>query len=501
MTEDVLNWIKKEKLMTEGDTVIVGLSGGADSVALLLVLLELRQRIGYTLLAIHVEHGIRGEESRKDAAFVEELCRQKNIPCRICPVNVPDYAATEGIGVEEAARILRYECYQKAAEELKQSGAGRVSIALAHHANDNAETVLFQMARGSGVHGMCGMHPKRVLGDDILIVRPLLCVSRGQIEEYLKKCGQEYRTDGTNLDINYSRNRIRHHILPELSVINEQAVSHINQSALLLQQAVSYMEQETKKAVQTCCIGGGGAYVILENEWKQYPEIIRQEIVHEVLGKTAGSRKDLGMVHVQDFCALMEKQTGREITLPYQMTASRIYEGVRLCRRGTHKAGTGTWQEKGGCETEGAAGASQSFYEVTADDFAKLEAGETVSITLPDANVSLRLLLFSGKVDEIPKNQYTKWLNYDRIECGLQFRRRASGDYLTVDDAGHKKKLKSYFIDEKIPQIKREHIWLLAQQSHVLWVIGGRISAVCKIKEDTKKILEVRIDGGNYRED
>ena len=152
MTEDVLNWIKKEKLMTEGDTVIVGLSGGADSVALLLVLLELRQRIGYTLLAIHVEHGIRGEESRKDAAFVEELCRQKNIPCRICPVNVPDYAATEGIGVEEAARILRYECYQKAAEELKQSGAGRVSIALAHHANDNAETVLFQMARGSGVH-------------------------------------------------------------------------------------------------------------------------------------------------------------------------------------------------------------------------------------------------------------------------------------------------------------------------------------------------------------
>ena len=102
MTEDVLNWIKKEKLMTEGDTVIVGLSGGADSVALLLVLLELRQRIGYTLLAIHVEHGIRGEESRKDAAFVEELCRQKNIPCRICPVNVPDYAATEGIGVEEA---------------------------------------------------------------------------------------------------------------------------------------------------------------------------------------------------------------------------------------------------------------------------------------------------------------------------------------------------------------------------------------------------------------
>ena len=328
MTEDVLNWIKKEKLMTEGDTVIVGLSGGADSVALLLVLLELRQRIGYTLLAIHVEHGIRGEESRKDAAFVEKLCRQKNIPCRICPVNVPDYAATEGIGVEEAARILRYECYQKAAEELKQSGAGRVSIALAHHANDNAETVLFQMARGSGVHGMCGMHPKRVLGDDILIVRPLLCVSRGQIEEYLKKCGQEYRTDGTNLDINYSRNRIRHHILPELSVINEQAVSHINQSALLLQQAVSYMEQETKKAVQTCCIGGGGAYVILENEWKQYPEIIRQEIVHEVLGKTAGSRKDLGMVHVQDVCALMEKQTGREITLPYQMTASRIYEGV-----------------------------------------------------------------------------------------------------------------------------------------------------------------------------
>ena len=154
MTEDVLNWIKIEKLMTEGDTVIVGLSGGADSVALLLVLLELRQRIGYTLFAIHVEHGIRGEESRQDAAFVEKLCRQKNIPCRICPVSVPEYAAEVGIGTEEAARVLRYDCYQKAAEECKKNGAGHVCIALAHHANDNAETVLFQMARGSGVRGM-----------------------------------------------------------------------------------------------------------------------------------------------------------------------------------------------------------------------------------------------------------------------------------------------------------------------------------------------------------
>ena len=110
MTEDVLNWIKKEKLMTEGDTVIVGLSGGADSVALLLVLLELRERIGYTLLAIHVEHGIRGGESRKDATFAEELCRQKGVPCRLCLVSVPEYAAAEGLGIEEAARILRYDC-------------------------------------------------------------------------------------------------------------------------------------------------------------------------------------------------------------------------------------------------------------------------------------------------------------------------------------------------------------------------------------------------------
>lgn len=498
MTEDVLNWIKKEKLMTEGDTVIVGLSGGADSVALLLVLLELRERIGYTLLAIHVEHGIRGGESRKDAAFAEELCRQKGVPCRICPVSVPEYAAAEGLGIEEAARILRYDCYQKEAEKLKKNGAGHVCIALAHHANDNAETVLFQMARGSGIHGMCGMHPKRVLAGDISIVRPLLCVSRKQIEEYLDKAGQEYRTDGTNLDINYSRNRIRHCVLPELLKVNEQSVSHINQSALLLQQAVDYMEQETKKAMQTCCAFTDGAYTILKNEWQQYPDIIRQEIVHAVLGKASGSRKDIGMVHVQDVCALMEKQTGREIMLPYQVTACRVYEGVRLRRGEIQKDAGGAWKK---LEPEDKNENVRPVYKLTETDFAKLEAGETVTITLPDASVSLRLLLFSGKIDKIPKNQYTKWLNYDRIECGLQFRSRASGDYLTVDDAGHKKKLKSYFIDEKIPQIKRDHIWLLAQQSHVLWVIGGRISAVCKIKEDTKRILEVRIDGGNYRED
>ena len=153
------------------------------------------------------------------------VCRQKGVPCRICPVSVPEYAAAEGLGIEEAARILRYDCYQKEAEKLKKNGAGHVCIALAHHANDNAETVLFQMARGSGIHGMCGMHPKRVLAGDISIVRPLLCVSRKQIEEYLDKAGQEYRTDGTHLDINYSRNRIRHCVLPELLKVNEQSVS------------------------------------------------------------------------------------------------------------------------------------------------------------------------------------------------------------------------------------------------------------------------------------
>ena len=171
-----------EGLVKSGDVVLAGVSGGADSVCLLLMLLEYRKHCDFFLEAVHVEHGIRGDASRRDAAFVKRLCEKRGVCCRIYPVDVPAYAKGHGLGVEEAARKLRYECFREAAEDYD----GRpVKIALAHHADDNAETMLFRLIRGSGLHGLYGMRPARRLAEGVTVIRPLLGLERVVIEAYV----------------------------------------------------------------------------------------------------------------------------------------------------------------------------------------------------------------------------------------------------------------------------------------------------------------------------
>ena len=572
MTEQVIEWIKAEKLIAQGDCVIAGVSGGADSVCLLRLLLEIQKKMDFTLEAVHVEHGIRGEESRRDAAFVQALCDSFRVPCHIYAVDVPAYAEEKGLGLEEAARIKRYECYQKEIE--KRTGEKRtVKVALAHHADDNAETLLFQMIRGSGIVGLAGMRAKRPLTGGAELIRPLLNVQRREIESYLSSIGQEYRVDSTNTDTDYSRNRIRHNILPELSEINEQAVSHMNRSAGMLRQIADYLAQQAEEAMRECCIretpdgetGGkrhcqgdveccvwetlererhcqgdieccvrkmpereatenknrefGETVLIHAEKFETYPELLQNEMLHRALAEVSGSSRDIGAVHVEAVRLLFQKQVGRSLDLPYGVRAERVYEGVRIQKEGMREPETEKISRK---ERQNMAKLGQEYcfnkaelsqkvsaaekeilreYCLGEAERQRLEAGEELCIFLPEGELHFRILEPETEVGEIHKKKYTKWLNYDKIKGDLQIRRRKPGDYLTVDLQGHKKKLKEYFVNEKIPRESREHIWLLTREEHVLWVIGGRISADYRISQQTKKILEVQAVGGNYHED
>lgn len=495
MTDEVLKWIRQEKLIERGDTVLAGVSGGADSVCLLLVLRKLRQEIGFTLSAVHVEHGIRGEESRADEAFTGQLCAGLSVPLRTFRVDVPGFAGLNGLGLEEAARTMRYDCFQKAAEEARQS-SGRVRVALAHHADDNAETVLFRMIRGSGLDGLCGMRPKRRLMEGVDVIRPLLGVSRADIEAYLKENAREYRTDRTNFDMEYSRNRLRRAVLPELEKINRQAVLHINQCAGYLCRLADYMEEKTGEAFADCCMQREDGCCIGMERFFTYPELIQTEIVHRALTELSGGGRDVGRVHVEAVMKLFGQQVGRSVMLAHGITAKRTYGGVVLRRAEEMLSARQLAGQLAGQD----ALENQVFF-VGEEERRRLEAGESVAVRLPGASLYLRILPNNRQNSKIQKKKYTKWLNYDKIKCDLQIRKRASGDYLTVDEAGHRKKLKDYFINEKVPQELRDKVWLLAEQSHIVWVIGGRISAAYKVTNDTKRILEVRADGGNYLED
>lgn len=219
MIPGVESFLEQYHMIEQSDVVVAGVSGGADSVCLLLHLLELKEKLSFTLAAVHVQHGIRGKESLQDAAFVEELCRRYQVQLFRYDYDVPEYAKQHGYSEEEAGRNLRYESFHKALEEL---GAPEGKIAVAHNRNDLAETMLWNMIRGSGMRGMAGIPPVR---DGI--IRPLLHTARVEIENYLKEKGESYCTDATNASLDYTRNRIRNQVLPVLEELNAGVYAHM----------------------------------------------------------------------------------------------------------------------------------------------------------------------------------------------------------------------------------------------------------------------------------
>ena len=235
----VEQYIEQYQMIGRGDRIVTGVSGGADSVCLLFVLCELRKKLGFEVIVCHVNHQLRAEAAEQDEAYVKELCRKLDVPCRIFHENVELIAKNGKKSLEEAGRIVRSNAFETVCRE---SGANK--IATAHHKNDNAETVLLNLARGSGLQGMCGIRP--VYGNRI---RPLLCLTRKEIEEWLEEEQISYCTDETNEEDEYTRNRIRHKILPVMEQeINRQTVEHINRLSLQAEEIWEYLNLQTDAA-------------------------------------------------------------------------------------------------------------------------------------------------------------------------------------------------------------------------------------------------------------
>lgn len=258
----VINTIDEYVMIKKGDRITAALSGGADSVCLLLVLKELSCKYGFTLDAVHINHCIRGEESDRDEEFCRGLCKKLDIPITVIRADVPAAAAESKKSLEEAARNIRYQAFKKHTGENGK-------IATAHTASDNAETVILNLARGTGLKGLCGIPPVR---DNI--IRPLLNVDRQQVEDYLKKENQEFMTDSTNLSDDYTRNRIRHKIIPELLKINEGFYKTFSSEIKILKEENSFMAHCAEEAYRKCR-NGSAAISGLD----KYPDAIKKRII------------------------------------------------------------------------------------------------------------------------------------------------------------------------------------------------------------------------------
>ena len=373
---EIKRYIEKNQLIRPGDGVVVGLSGGPDSVFLLYALHTLQVRIGFTLRAVHVHHGIRGAEADRDEAFSEKLCAKLAVPFQAVHVAAPAYAAQQGLSLEEAARILRYEALETARQQLEAPAAW---IAVAHHLDDQAETVLHNLVRGAGLRGLAGMENRRNH-----VIRPLLSIKREDILKWLEQNKIAYVTDSTNADPHYTRNRIRSTVLPELREINPEASAHIAHSAALLREADAYfhalalqyvdahatltggpdsanaVDRSAHTRPQSASLPGpsvplpepgtpgestiprpsalaedrveGETEVLVEatilrsialpvTELKAYPELVRQYVYSELLRRIGTPQKDWSAVHYRDIDRLIFGPGGAHLDLPYRMSA------------------------------------------------------------------------------------------------------------------------------------------------------------------------------------
>ena len=422
MLETVKRTIAAHAMLAPGEPVLAALSGGADSVALLCVLREL----GYPVRAFHLNHCLRGAESDRDEAFCRALCARLGVELTVGRVDVAAAAREQGRGVEETARRIRYARLQQAAQGQK--------IATAHTADDNLETVLFHLVRGTGPKGLAGIPPVR--GQ---VIRPLLDVGRAQIEAYLAAIGQDYVTDSSNTDESYTRNRIRRTVVPALRAVQPAAAQAARRSGELLRQDEDCLDGlACDCAAQAARPDGAWDTALL----RQAHPAVRTRALRQLLAQGGMPLRDLTAQHIAALDALLDSANpSARIDLPHGFAVRRDYDALRLTRSG---------------KTAGV----------------RPETPLTVPFDGAVWQDSLRLSLRLLEKNEV----FYKTDNTFCVDCGtidfasLCLRTRRTGDRLRLMEKGGSRTLKKLMIDRKVPRAKRDGLAVIADKNGVIAV-------------------------------
>lgn len=485
MYTQVSEYIKKNNLIGDSDFIVVGVSGGADSVCLLSILWELYRQTKVRLVVVHINHGIRGKAADEDEQFVRNLSERMEIPFYSFRFEVTKIAAERGLTLEEAGREVRYEAFLEICQKLKCN-----KIAIAHNRNDNAETVLFNLFRGSGVKGITGIGPKRIIetpAGRVTVIRPLLFARREEIEEYLMKKQLTHRTDASNLEEEFSRNKLRNRVLTYVTgEINPGAVDHIAEAAEDLAEIESFLgkliEQRYRELITYRRESGVPVYEFNTEEVAKEDIVLRKGILLRILESLAGSRKDISRRHVEELLGLFRKQVGKQLHLPYGILAVRGYHTIRITLQG------------GNHETPAAASPAVGAVKLLIPGITPTASFHTI--------IETGIIQYE-KEKPFPKNSCTKWFDYDKIENAVNVRSRKEGDYLQINSQGGNKKLKDYLIDTKIPREERDRLLLIADGSHIMWIpgAGSRMSEKYKITDATHRILWINLYDAEEKED
>ncbi len=541
-----LETMDKYSMLETGDGVVVGVSGGPDSVALLHFLRSIAPRYSLKLHIAHVHHMIRGADADGDALFVEELARSFGIPCTVEKVDVPQLARELGITVEDAGRDARYGLYRRICLER-----GFARAAVAHHADDQAETVLMRILRGTGLRGLAGIPPLRELGDEVMVIRPLIEVSRAQVEEYCIQHGLATRADPTNVDTQYFRNRVRCELLP---LLERDYNSHIRAGlvrlARLAAQDEHYLERQARELLDAAVTAAGalgpGAgpsrAAAADAARRTHAHQGRVELDRETMRRAAapvasrafalafeiaaGERRDLYQTHLDALVALTDGgSVGDSIDLPKGVQARLTYdtivtELVESADRGRAMVGPMPcgpddadtqvfvpgvnpvgWAQVTifAAVGRGPAGNGESEAEdARSPSLAKLAC--MANRALADCGFGGLCVVASGIGRE--------WAVFDadRVDLdALVIRPWREGDRISLFGMAGSKKLSDLFVDEKVPRSRRARLAVLASGAgdgdEALWVVGVRASGRGAVTLSTRRLVVLAANADDFADD
>ncbi len=456
--EKIKDTIKEYDMIKKGDKVLVALSGGADSICLTHALKALSLDMEFSVYAAHLNHGIRGEEADGDENFAKEFCQSINVPFSSKYVKAEEIAKAEGLTVEEAGRKARYGFFEEVCREK-----GLSVVATAHNRDDAAETVLMRIIRGTGTDGLSGIKFIREDG----VIRPLLKVSREEIEEYCRENGLSYCTDSTNSDNNYTRNRIRNELLPYL---RENFNPNISQSLINLSESAasdsgflnSYARRLYKRLGSP--MPNRKPIVLHIESIEMVDKAIMARLIIAAAKEAMGENFYLEKKHVEDILNIRNKETGARLDLPKGLSVSVKYGWLEFTNNQ---------------ETE-----MQKAPNYFGNDyFTEIEPGNGYKIEGRGGTVYVKRVLLS----EYKKTSGDILLDEDKISGQVVLRNRREGDKMVVYEDGRSKKIKNIFIDMKIPREKRDDIPLICHKDEVLAIVGGRVSEKYKIDKNSER--------------
>ncbi len=446
-------------MLKKGDHVLVAVSGGADSVALLSVLNSLKDELGISVSAAHMDHMIRGDASKKEMGFVQSLAEEMGVSCIAEARNVSDVKDDDGLSLQEAAREVRYEFLKDTLRKLKADW-----VAIGHHADDQVETALMWFLRGASLKGLSGMPPIR----EEMFIRPLLEVTRKEIELYLKENRIEFIADTSVNEKHYLRNDIRHNLLPLLrKKYNPQIDDAVIRMTNLLRQDDALLENSAGQAVDACIIENKDDLCCSIEKIIKYPEALHGRMVMDMVCRIKGDTRKITFKHVVSVCGLISEGSSKLVQLPEGLSVRREYDKLIFSYHQEDKASY--------CLS----------YDSLPESTVIESAGVKICFNLLETSNTAKLLK--------DRDEDTEFLNYDEIKFPLIIRNVLPGDRFYPLGMEQSKKLKDLFIDLRIPVRERRKIPLIVSDDRIVCVCGLRIDDRFKIKKDTLRVLSVRI--------